>query len=127
MGNIVYLAAIAGIDPQVYESAAIDGANKLKQIFFITIPLLFPTILILFLLSIGQFLELGFDHVYNLLTPMTYSVGDIIDTYVFRVGIQQAQYSYTTAVGIFQSVIGFIMVFVFNKIATKMSDGGGLW
>ncbi len=126
-GTIVYLAAIAGIDPQVYESAVIDGAGKLRQIVSITIPLLFPTILTLFLLSIGQFLELGFDHVYNLLTPMTYSVGDTIDTYVFRAGIQQAQYSYTTAVGVFQSVIGFAMVFTFNKISKKMSDGGGLW
>lgn len=125
-GTIVYLAALSGLDPQVYESAMIDGANKLKQIIFITVPLLIPTILILFLLNIGSFMELGFDHIYNILTPMTYSVGDVIDTYVFRNGIQQAQYSYSTAVGLFQSVIGFILVFTFNKLSNKFSEGG-LW
>ncbi|MCU6709080.1 ABC transporter permease subunit [Paenibacillus sp. J5C_2022] len=125
-GTIVYIAAISSIDPQLYESAMMDGASKLKQMMHVTFPLLLPTILILFLLEIGGFMELGFDHVYNLLTPMTYSVGDILDTYVFRIGIQQAQYSFATAVGLFQSVIGFILVFIFNKLSRKVSDGG-LW
>ncbi|MNN81158.1 putative multiple-sugar transport system permease YteP [compost metagenome] len=82
--------------------------------------------LVLLLLEIGNFLDLGFDQVFNLLTPMTYSVGDILDTYVFRTGIQQAQYSFATAVGIFQSVIGFTLVYTFNKLSQKVSDGG-LW
>lgn len=125
-GTVIYLAAISGIDPSLYESAMIDGASKLKQIRHITFPLLVPTILTLFLLNIGSFLDLGFDQVYNLLTPMTYSVGDIFDTYVYRTGIQQAQYSFTTAVGLFQSTIGFILVATFNKLANKFSDGG-LW
>lgn len=125
-GTIVYMAAISAIDPQLYESAMIDGASKWKQILHVTLPLLMPTILILFLLDIGNFMELGFDHVYNLLTPMTYSVGDILDTYVFRTGIQQAQYSFATAVGLFQSVIGFILVYTFNRMSKKISDGG-LW
>ncbi|MGO4495467.1 ABC transporter permease [Paenibacillus sp. 2RAB27] len=125
-GTVVYMAAISSIDPQLYESAMIDGASKFKQIRHITFPLLLPTVLILFLLEIGNFLDLGFDHVFNLLTPMTYNVGDIIDTYVFRAGIQQAQYSFATAVGLFQSVIGFILVFIFNKLSKKFSDGG-LW
>lgn len=125
-GTVIYMAAISGIDPSLYESAMIDGASKIRQIRSITFPLLVPTILTLFLLNIGSFLDLGFDQVYNLLTPMTYSVGDIFDTYVYRTGIQQAQYSFTTAVGLFQSCIGFLLVFTFNTLASKFSDGG-LW
>ena len=126
-GTGVYLAAISGIDPALYESAAMDGASRFARMKYITFPLLVPTILTLFLLNIGSFLELGFEQVFNLLTPMTYSVGDIFDTYVYRVGIQQAQYSFTTAVGLFQSTIGLIMVVTFNKLANKFSDDGGLW
>ena len=126
-GTVVYLAAISGIDLALYESAAIDGASRFARMRYITFPLLIPTILTLFLLNIGSFLELGFEQVFNLLTPMTYSVGDIFDTYVYRVGIQQAQYSFTTAVGLFQSTIGLIMVVTFNKLANKFSDDGGLW
>ena len=126
-GTVVYLAAISGIDPALYESATVDGASRFNRLRFITFPLLIPTILTLFLLNIGSFLELGFDQVFNLVTPMTYSVGDIFDTYVYRVGIQKAQYSFTTAVGLFQSVIGLILVVSFNKLANKFSDNGGLW
>ena len=126
-GTVVYLAAVNGIDPALYESAAMDGASRFARMKYITFPLLVPTILTLFLLNIGSFLELGFEQVFNLLTPMTYSVGDIFDTYVYRVGIQQAQYSFTTAVGLFQSTIGLIMVVTFNKLANKFSDDGGLW
>lgn len=125
-GMVIYLAALSSIDPTLYESAMIDGAVRLKQILYITLPLILPTIITVFLLNIGSFLELGFDHVFNLLTPMTYNVGDIIDTYIYRAGIQQAQYSFTTAVGLFQSVIGFSLVFSFNRIANKFSEGG-LW
>ena len=126
-GTVVYLAAISGVDPALYESASIDGASRFARMKYITFPLLVPTILTLFLLNIGSFLELGFEQVFNLLTPMTYSVGDIFDTYVYRVGIQQAQYSFTTAVGLFQSTIGLFMVVTFNKLANKFSDDGGLW
>lgn len=126
-GTVVYLAAISGIDPSLYESASIDGASRFQKMRFITFPLLVPTVLTLLLLNIGSFLTLGFDQVYNLYTPMTYSVADIFDTYVFRVGIQQAQYSFATAVGLFQSVVGFIMVVTFNRIANKVSEDGGLW
>lgn len=126
-GTVVYLAAISGVDPSLYESAAMDGASRFGKMRYITFPLLVPTILTLFLLNIGSFLELGFDQVFNLLTPMTYSVGDIFDTYVYRMGIQKAQYSLTTAVGLFQSVIGLFLVMTFNKLANKFSDDGGLW
>lgn len=124
-GTIIYLAALSGIDPTQYEAAVVDGANRWKQTLYITLPALFPTALILFLLNIGNFLELGFDQIYNLLTPMTYSVGDIIETYVYRSGVLQGQYSVTTAIGVFQSVIGFILLWIFNRLAKK--SGEGLW
>lgn len=118
-GTIIYLAAIAGINPNLYEAALVDGASRWKQTIHITIPMLFPTILVLFLLNIGNFLELGFDQIFNLLTPMTYSVGDIIETYVYRAGVLQGQYSMTTAIGLFQSVIGFALLWIFNRLARK--------
>ncbi|TCN25358.1 putative aldouronate transport system permease protein [Mesobacillus foraminis] len=124
-GTIIYLAAITAINPSLYEAAVIDGANRWKQIRYITLPLLFPTILVLFLLNIGNFLELGFDQIFNLLTPMTYSVGDIIETYVYRAGVLQGQFSVTTAIGLFQSVVGFILLWIFNRLARK--SGQGLW
>lgn len=124
-GTIIYLAAIAGINPSLYEAAVMDGANRWKQTIYITLPTMFPTILVLFLLNIGNFLELGFDQIYNLLTPMTYSVGDIIETYVYRAGVLQGQYSVTTAIGLFQSVIGFILLWIFNRMARKTEQG--LW
>ncbi|WP_133580971.1 ABC transporter permease [Aureibacillus halotolerans] len=124
-GTIIYLAAITGVNPALYEAAVIDGANRFQQVIFITLPLLFPTILVLFLLNIGNFLELGFDQIFNLLTPMTYSVGDIIETYVYRAGVLQGQYSLTTAIGIFQSVIGFALLWIFNRMARKSEQG--LW
>ena len=124
-GTIIYLAAIAGINPNLYEAAVMDGANRWKQTLHITLPVMFPTILVLFLLHIGNFLELGFDQMYNLLTPMTYSVGDIIETYVYRAGVLQGQYSVTTAIGLFQSVIGFALLWIFNRMARKSEQG--LW
>ncbi|GIN70855.1 protein lplB [Bacillus sp. J14TS2] len=124
-GTIIYLAAIAGINPNLYEAAVVDGAGRWKQTIHITIPMLFPTILVLFLLNIGNFLELGFDQIFNLLTPMTYSVGDIIETYVYRAGVLQGQYSMTTAIGLFQSVIGFALLWIFNRLARKTDQG--LW
>lgn len=126
-GTVVYLAAISGIDPGIYESASIDGASKFQKMRYITLPLLIPTVLTLFLLNIGSFLELGFEQVYNLYTPMTYSVADIFDTYVYRAGIQQGQYSFATTVGLFQSVVGLILVVTFNKLSNKYSEEGGLW
>lgn len=126
-GTVVYLAAISGIDPGLYESASIDGASRFQKMRYITLPLLIPTVLTLFLLNIGSFLELGFEQVYNLYTPMTYSVADIFDTYVYRTGIQQGQYSFATAVGLFQSVVGLILVVTFNKLSNKFSEEGGLW
>lgn len=126
-GTVVYMAAIAGIDQSLYEAASLDGASRWQKMIYITFPLIVPTALTLLLLQIGSFMELGFEHVYSLLTPMTYSTGDIFDTYVYRVGILQAQYSITTAVGLFQSVIGLVMVVFFNQLSKKVTEDGGLW
>ena len=125
--TIVYLAAIAGISPALYESAMVDGASRFKRMRHITFPILVPTIVTLFLLEAGKFMELGFDQVYNLYTPMTYSVADIFNTYVYRVGVLNAKYSFSTAVGLFQSVIGLIMVVLFNYLSKKYTEDGGLW
>ena len=126
-GTVVYMAAIAGIDQSLFEAASLDGATGWQKMIYITFPLILPTALTLLLLQIGSFMELGFEHVYSLLTPMTYSTGDIFDTYVYRVGILQAQYSITTSVGLFQSVIGLVMVVFFNQLSKKVSEDGGLW
>lgn len=124
--SIVILAAIAGISPDYYEAALLDGASKTQQIRHITLPLLMPTIVVLFLIKVGSFLDLGLDQIYNFLTPMTLSKGDVIATYVYRVGVHQGQYSFTTAVGLLLSVIGLVLVVLCNKLSKKLT-GGGLW
>jgi len=126
-GTVVYLAALSGIDPGIYEAAEVDGASRFQRMWNLTLPMLIPTMLTLFLLGIGKFLEIGFEQNYNLLTPMTLSVGDIFDTYVYRVGILNGQYSSTTAIGLFQAVVGLILVGTFNFIANKTTEDGGLW
>lgn len=125
--TIVYLAAIAGISPELYESAMMDGASRFQRMRHITFPILIPTVVTLFLLEVGNFMELGFDQVYNLYTPMTYSVADIFNTYVYRIGVLNAKYSFSTAVGLFQSVIGLGMVLLFNYLSKKYTEDGGLW
>lgn len=126
-GTVVYLAALSGMDPSVYEAAEIDGASRFQKMIYLSVPMLSTTMLTLFLLGIGKFLEIGFEQNYNLLTPMTMGVGDIFDTYVYRVGILNGQYSTTTAIGLFQAVVGLVLVSLFNYIANKTTDDGGLW
>lgn len=125
-GTILYLAALAGINPQLYEAARVDGANKWQQTWHITLPSLLPTIVILFILQMGNILEVGFEQVFILLNPLVYNVGDVFETYVYRVGVTQGQFSYTTAVGLFKSVIALIMVVMANRIAKKLGQNG-LW
>ncbi len=124
-GTIIYLAAISGINPALYEAAMVDGASRWQQIRHITFPTILPTALVLLLLRVGRFMNLGFDRVYNFLTPLTFSVGDIFDTFVFRVGVIGGQYSFTTAIGLFQSLVGLLMIIGFNKLSKKVT--GGLW
>lgn len=125
-GTIVYLAAITGIDQELYEAAYIDGAGKLKRIWHITLPCLRNTIVVMLILRMGSMMDVGFEQVYVLMNNAVLDVADVISTYVYRVGIEGAQYSYTTAIGLFQSVVNCILVFSTNKIAKRI-NGEGLW
>ena len=123
-GTVIYLAALTSIDPSLYEAAIVDGAERWKQTIHITIPLLMPTVVLMTILSLGNVLNAGFDQVYNLYSPMVYKSGDIIDTYVYRLGIEQAQYSVGTAVGMFKSCINCALLLVANGTAKKVTGEG---
>ncbi|WP_223830070.1 ABC transporter permease [Paenibacillus arenilitoris] len=125
-GTIIYLAAIAGINPDLYEAAQMDGASRLRQVSSITIPSILPTIVILFLLQIGNFLDFGFERVFVFLNPLNSENGEIIDTYVYRAGLVDRQYSYTTAIGLFKSVVGLALIVIGNKLSKK-ATGEGLY
>jgi putative aldouronate transport system permease protein len=119
---IIYLAALAGINPNLYEAAEMDGASRLQQLMYVTLPSLMPTVVLLATLSIGNILNAGFDQIFNLYNPLVYDSGDIIDTYVYRVGLVQAQYGLATAVGLMKSVIGFVMIVLSYRIAYKYAN-----
>ena len=121
-GTIIYLAAIAGINPELYEVATIDGAGRFRLMWRITIPSIAPVIVILFILRIGNLLEGGFDQIFNLYNPAVYEVADIIDTYVYRIGLEGIQYSFATAVGLTQNVIGCILLLLANRITKSISE-----
>jgi len=118
-GTIVYLAALTAIDPTLYEAAVIDGATRIKQTIHVTLPGMLPIITLMTVLSLGNILNAGFDQVFNLYSPQVYSTGDIIDTFVYRIGMVQAQFSVSTAVGLFKSLISFVMIVISNKLANK--------
>jgi putative aldouronate transport system permease protein len=120
-GTVVYLAAITSIDPGLYESALVDGAGRWMQTLRITIPLLAPTVVLMTVLSLGNILNAGFDQIYNLYSPIVYSSGDIIDTYVYRLGIVQAQYSIGTAVGLFKSLVSAILIGLSQFLAGRFA------
>ncbi len=123
-GAIIYLAALAGINPQMYEAAVVDGASRFKQLLYITLPSLIPVISIMFILRIGHILDAGFDQVLNMYTPATYRVADILDTYVYRIGLEQMQFSFATAVGLFKNVIAFALVLFTNYIVKRSGQEG---
>jgi putative aldouronate transport system permease protein len=120
--SIIYLAALSGIDQEQYEAARIDGAGRFKQVLHITLPGLMPTITVLFILRMGSVLNVGFEKVLLLYSEATYEVGDVISTYVYRRGIMQADYSYATAVGLFNSVVNVAFLVTANMIIKKHSD-----
>ncbi len=121
-GTIIYLAALAGINPELYEAAIIDGANRWKQTIYITIPGIMSVTVLIATLSIGNILNAGFDQIFNLYNPLVYDTADIIDTWVYRMGIQQAQYSLSTAVGLLKSVVGFILIVTSYKLASRYAN-----
>lgn len=120
-GTIVYLAAITGIDPTYYEAARIDGAGRFKQVLHVTIPSILPMILLMMVLSVGNVLQAGFEQVFNLYSPQVYSTGDIIDTYVYRIGVIEAKFDLATAVGLFKSAISFVLIMIGYKLADRLA------
>jgi putative aldouronate transport system permease protein len=125
-GSILYLAAIAGIDPGLYEAATIDGANRFRQALHITIPGMTPVIVIMLIYSIGGILNAGFEQILLLYSPPVYSVSDIIDTYVYREGLTNMKYSYVTAVGLFKNVLAMFLILGANYIAKRFNQTG-IW
>lgn len=125
-GTIVYLAAIVGIDQEQFEVAKIDGANKLQQIIHITIPSIAPTIILMFILRLGSLLNAGTEQILVMYNPVVYDVADVIGTYVYRVGLGTSDYSFSTAVGLFNSVISFILIVTGNTLTKKFFDSS-IW
>ncbi|HCS74160.1 MAG TPA: protein lplB [Clostridiales bacterium] len=117
--TIIYLAALAGIDPTLYEAAIVDGAGRWKQTIHVTLPGISSVIILMMTLSLGSILSAGFDQIYNLYSKIVYESGDILDTFVFRIGFQSAQFSIATAAGLFQSVVSFILIIVSYKAAYR--------
>jgi putative aldouronate transport system permease protein len=121
-GTIIYLATISGIDPNLYEAAIMDGANRGQQAWHITLPGMFHIIVLLMTLSLGRLLNAGFDQVFNLYSPIVYETGDIIDTLVYRVGLIQAQFGVSTAVGLFKSAVSLVLISTSYYMAYKFTD-----
>lgn len=121
-GSIIYLASLTAIDPGLYEASSIDGANRFKQLWYVTLPGLLPTILLVTTLNLPNVLNAGFDQIFNLYNPLVYATSDIIDTYVYRVGLVERQYSLGTAVGLLRSVVGIVLILSANKLAQKLTD-----
>lgn len=120
-GTIIYLAALSHIDPSLYEAAVMDGAGRFRQMLSVTLPGISSTIILMTTLSLGRVLNAGFDQVFNLSNPLVYSTGDIVDTYVYRVGLQSMQYSLATAVDLIKSIIGMALIMLSNFLANRFA------
>ena len=120
-GSIIYLAAMTGIDQNLYEAAAIDGANRWKQTLHVTLPGITSTVVLMTVLSLANILNGGFDQIYNLYRPVVYETGDILDTFVYRLGIDNAQFSLSTAAGLFKSAISCILIVISYRLADKFA------
>ena len=125
-GSIVYLAAIMGINPEQYEAARIDGANKWKQIIHVTLPGMLPIIVVMFIMAVGGLMNVGWEKAFLLQSPITYDTSDIISTFVYRKGFEDMNYSYSAAVGLFNSVINLILLTLANAMSRRV-NGSGLW
>lgn len=124
-GTIIYLSALTAIDPALYESAVLDGANKLQQILYITLPCIKSVIFMQFILATGNIMDVGFDQIYTLQNNAVFNVADVISTYVYRIGLQGVQFSMATAMGLFESLVGLILVVTANRLAKHF--GENLW
>ena len=121
-GSIIYLAALSGIDTQLYEASIVDGANKWKQLWHISIPGILPTIIIMLIMNLGHILSIGYEKIILMYNTSTYETADVINTYVYRRGIVSGEYSFGTAVGLFQSVINFVFIIAANRFSRKMTE-----
>ena len=125
-GSIIYLSALAGVDSQLYEAASIDGAGKWKQLIHVTMPAIAPTIIVMLILRMGTLMSLGYEKTILLYNPSTYETADIISSYIYRVGLLDQDWSYSTAIGLFNSVINCTLLLITNKLSKKFSDTS-LW
>lgn len=125
-GMIIYLAALSSISPELYEAARIDGANKLQTILYVDIPGILPTIVILFIMRTGSFMNVGFQKAFLLQNPLNLETSEIISTYVYKIGLLQAQFSYSTAIGLFNTVVNIILILSVNALCKKLNDTS-LW
>lgn len=125
-GSIIYLAALTNIDQELYEAAKIDGANKWNQLMFVTLPGITPTIMTMLLLRLGRVMNVGFEKIILLYNPQVYEVSDVISSFVYRVGLQQFDFSFSTAIGLFNSVINFGVLVAANQLSKRLTDNG-LW
>jgi putative aldouronate transport system permease protein len=125
-GAILYLAALSGINMELYESAVIDGANRWQQTCFITIPGIMPTVIILLILNIGGLMNSAFERIFLTYNPLIYDTADVISTYLFRMGLESNSFSYATAIGLFDSIIGIILISLSNLLAKKFTETS-LW
>jgi putative aldouronate transport system permease protein len=123
-GTVIFLAAIAGADPALYEAAKMDGANRLQQMWHVTLPSIKNVVITLLILRLGQVMDVGFEQVYLMTNSAVSSVADVFETYVFRMGVKNGQLSFTTAVGLFKSVVGLILVVATNRLAKKLGEEG---
>lgn len=121
-GTVVYLAALTSIDPELYDAAKVDGAPRLAQVRYITLPMLAPTVVLMLVMSLGNVLNAGFDQVFNMYSPVVYETADIIDTYVYRMGIENAQYSVGTAVGMFKGLVSAVLVLTSYWLADRLAN-----
>ncbi|PZE22213.1 sugar ABC transporter permease [Paenibacillus xerothermodurans] len=123
-GTIIFLAAIAGVDPQLYEAAKMDGASRIRQMWHVTLPAIQNVIVILLILRLGHMMDVGFEQVFLMYNGAVSQVAEVFDTYVYRVGIQQGQFSFSTAAGLFKSLVGLLLVVIANKLAKKFGEEG---
>ncbi len=125
-GTIIYLAALAGVNPELHEAAKVDGASRMQRITYINIPTILPTVIILFILNIGNFMQIGFEKVLLMQNNLNSKTSDIIQTYVYETGILEGKYSYAAAIGLFESAINIVLLITVNQIARKVSENS-LW
>jgi len=124
-GTIIYLAALAGVNPELHEAAKVDGATRLQRVIHINLPGILPTIMILLILNMGNLMTVGFEKIYLMQNDLNLEASDVIQTYVYRAGLLQAQYSFSAAIGLFNNVINFIILVAFNRLARR--TGTSLW